>query len=48
MGNLTTHSRSTCESLSTKSKQHLLFLFAGGGWGGKMSAGLSGHHRSEN
>ena len=51
MGNLnrhSTHSRSTCESLSRESKQHLLFLSPGGGGGGKMSAGFLGHLRSKN
>ena len=41
MGNLnrhSTHSRSTCESLSRESKQHLLFL-SPGGWGGGADVG---------
>ena len=49
MGNLnrhSTHSRSTCESLSREAKQHYCFSPRGGG-GGKMSAGFWGHHRSE-
>ena len=44
MGNLnrhSTHSRSTCESLSRESKQHLLFL-SPGGWGGEDVGGVFG------